>query len=241
MLNLKRAKVSSLESYWLRPNLQILFWNYQFFVHCLLPRICSCCWKLQKCIDANSTTCHPGNLSFSVSCIPGFTAGFVYFNDFYSNGGVCLPCGSNCLQCDAKGSGKCDTGKCAVGFVMLTNTVNCTACIGGCSKCNPDDPTQCLTCLDGQYFDGTKTCQPCVSYCATCSAETTCLSCPKGYGMVATACMPNPDYCISLTGPTSCSACFVGYILSNDQSSCVLDTSCIGEGSCVLSCWFLPE
>lgn len=44
----------------------------------------------------------------------------------------------------------------------------------------------------------------------------------------------NPDNCISMTSATVCSGCFVGYKLSPDLSSCVADTSCNTDSSCVV-------
>jgi hypothetical protein len=154
----------------------------------------------KTCADPHAITCLPGNPAYSLTCTEGFTAAFVTLGNT-TIGGVCVACADNCIQCDASGPGKCDKGKCSVGFVKIVGTQNCTACLGGCPSCSCYNPGQCLSCLDGQYWDSSSSkCQPCDSSCKTCtsSSNTNCTSCQTGYSLVNGSCYINPSNCVGL-------------------------------------------
>jgi hypothetical protein len=176
--------------------------------------------------------CLPGNPSFSLVCLTGYTASFIKTAGT-SIGGVCTACAANCIQCDSSGPGNCDAGKCLVGFVVLVGTTNCTACIGGCPSCSPYNPGSCLACPDGQYQGTNGLCALCASGCATCTSGSGCASCPTGYSLVGGSCYLNPNFCVNLTSATECFSCFVGYKLGADKFSCTIDPSCNATSTCV--------
>jgi hypothetical protein len=116
--------------------------------------------------------------------------------------------------------------------VVLVGTKNCTACLGACPSCSAYNPAQCTVCPDGQYFGTAGQCLLCSSSCATCSAQTTCLTCPLGSTLIGTSCYKNPTNCVGLSTATVCSACFVGYKLNTAKDACVTDDSCNGTSTC---------
>lgn len=74
----------------------------------------------------------------------------------------CLACGANCNpldDCDARGSGKCDS--CKAGYA-LTDTFSCLPCNTGkvgCSECSIAGTSNTITCSNcdaGYYFTGSE-------------------------------------------------------------------------------------
>jgi len=121
---------------------------------------------------------------------------------FYLDGGSCLPCSDNCLDC---------------------NSTHCLACVEGMSH-DVDDLFNC-TCYNGTYF-GNSTCLNCTdSGCAQCDDEDqcslcknefqyidtfTCTDCPGGEysdnnGISCSSCSDSD--CISCDGPDKCDQC----------------------------------
>lgn len=117
--------------------------------------------------------------------------------------------------------------------MVLSDTTNCTQCLGGCPTCSVDDPNICTSCIDGQYLDANELCQLCSTNCSLCDGDATiCTGCAAGYELISGACYPVPDNCVGLTASVTCKACFSGYSLSSDSKSCVIDTTCNGTSTC---------
>ena len=116
------------------------------------PALCTSCFSRYvnvrgsclSCTDPYALTCSPQDLSFSYSCQRGYVAGYYSINSTY--GGQCLPCAAYCRFCFKAGPGKCDPQGCYSGSVQLTGTTNCSKCFKGCSECNSNNPTECLSC-----------------------------------------------------------------------------------------------
>ena len=130
-------------------------------------------------------------------------------SDGYYNSGdyQCEPCPFECKTCS--NSTFCQT--CRDGF-LLNNKGICSECdYLNCKLCDND---QCLTCNDG-YFMRNNECQPCSSYCRSCTSTTNCLECSTGFYLLeAGTCLSCPSHCSSCTSQ-SCLSCIQGYYLSS--------------------------
>ena len=114
----------------------------RFCMSCMTssPTICSACYPgsvligggCAQCSDSNALTCSPYNITFSLTCVRGYTP--VYFTN--TTAGVCSACASYCKRCDTAGPGNCDANSCQTGSVMLSGTTNCTLCFGACLTCS---------------------------------------------------------------------------------------------------------
>ena len=62
------------------------------------------------------------------------------------------------------------------------------ACNSPCILCTGPASTQCLTCIDGYYLNGTE-CKICVSPCSYCSGLNDCLTCVNGYYLNGSTCL----------------------------------------------------
>ena len=186
-----------------------------------------------SCTDTNAVSCLETDAGYSTSCIPGFTSAF--YTDSTGTkqqGGTCRACSLFCLKCDQNGPGNCDSGNCIAGYAQLINTVNCTACFGGCPKCSPTNPSFCEQCPAGQY-GANGVCTACMSTCATCADGTSCATCITGSSLINSTCYVVPSGCTGLSSATGqCSACFSGYTLSGN--TCTVDTTCNGTSTCTV-------
>ena len=185
--------------------------------------------ECRNCSDIYATACLPNNRSFSTDCLPGYTATFC---EGMLAGGVCRPCAANCIQCDAAGPGKCDQGKCAIGYVILVGTTNCTECVGGQPTCSPFNPVTLVSCLNGQYRNGQNSCSPCPTNCSLCVSATNCTGCKPGYALVNGACYLIPANCVGLNADLTCSGCLNNYRLSANKLSCVFVQDCNVTKTC---------
>lgn len=178
------------------------------------------------CSDPHAFTCSSHDVSYSLSCEPGYTAGFLN-----NMGGFCYSCADNCMHCDASGLGKCDSGRCDSGFVVLTGTTVCTQCNGGCAICSKADASVCISCGQGSYPDGSGACLRCPNGCQTCTSATVCTSCVVDYLLDGTSCSISIKNCRSIAS-NICLGCFVGYTF--DGINCVVDLGCTGASNCVV-------
>lgn len=122
--------------------------------------------------------------------------------------------------------------QCALGFVQLQGTMNCTACLNSCPICDVNDINSCIDCGPGRYKDITSMCLGCPSGCESCTSETLCTGCLLGYSLVNSLCISNVGFPCATTGPNShCSKCFKGYILNG--TNCILDISCNSQLNCI--------
>lgn len=180
------------------------------------------------CLDSNALSCSSTNFNYSLSCYAGYTSAYSSF----STGGFCLPCSQNCLKCDLNGPHQCDPFRCALGFVQLTGTTNCTACLNFCSVCDKNNINNCIDCGPRRYKDSTGQCLACPAGCANCTSQTVCTICLIGYTLVQNSCIYNLDYPCAVTGANSnCIQCFEGYRLNG--TVCVPDLSCKNQSTCI--------
>ncbi|EDV26519.1 uncharacterized protein TRIADDRAFT_54612 [Trichoplax adhaerens] len=190
---------------------------------------------------------------------------FGYFGDTITQ--QCQPCHSSCASCFGEGNSSCllcplgrflQHGSCVTtcnnGFPGKNGT--CSSCEGvGCRECLPNDPNQCLTCLDN-YFNhkfncvrecpvGTYTnatagqCLICHDSCNTCSGKhiENCTDCKPGWFMHAGKCV---SYCPSgsYANGNACSKCSHGCKLCISQNTCLECESSLVKfnGSCLKDC-----
>ncbi len=73
-----------------------------------------------------------------------------------------------------------------------TGPSGCTDCDLSCDSCFGAGPTQCFSCKEGYYFDGTQ-CSSCDSSCSRCSGpkNTQCTACASGYLLFDKICIPS--------------------------------------------------
>ena len=180
-----------------------------------------------SCLDPNSVYCRPTNLNYSVLCYPKYSIGTSNTSNTTSSVRCCQPCADNCLKCDVNGPGNCDSSQCILGFVQLTGTLNCTACINSCPICNAVNPNICLDCGPSRYSDGQGSCLACSNRCKTCISAINCSICQLGYSLINATCYSNMGYPCAIMGSISqCNECFQGFILNG--STCVFDPSSNG-------------
>lgn len=140
-------------------------------VTCSDPAVCTACVpgyapQNSTCIQCGGapacTSCNQGNPNTCLQCN----------NGFYLVNSQCVPCASNCDQCDANG---CNVFKQSTGQVAVRiNGQNVPAlCDPGCLKCSNVNPSRCITCLNGYTLQNDNTCLSCQPPCLTCSAGET--------------------------------------------------------------------
>lgn len=180
------------------------------------------------CLDPNAISCLSSNFNYSTQCVPKYSASF----SSTSPGGYCLPCAANCLKCDINGPANCDPSQCMLGFVQLTGTLNCTACLGLCPICDSNNLNLCLSCGPSRYNNGLGTCLSCSNGCHSCNSSSMCSACYSGYTLIGGNCFSNIDYpCATTNSELQCSQCFAYYVLSG--STCIIDLSCNLLNSCL--------
>jgi len=64
------------------------------------------------------------------------------------------------------------------------------------------------------------TCNACGSGAATCTSNTTALTCLAGYGLSGTSCVSCPSGASSCSSSTVATVCYTGFTLSNGACSC---------------------
>jgi hypothetical protein len=62
-------------------------------------------------------------------------------------------------------------------------------CTDPCDTCSSVSPTDCLTCNEDFYIDGTE-CKPCDISCNKCTSLTHCTECNDGYYLDIADCKP---------------------------------------------------
>lgn len=178
------------------------------------------------CTGSNALTCRK-TLSYSLTCIPGYTA----------ESGVCNACAANCIKCDSVGSlasnptkvNVCDRGGCVPGYFQSKSSTSCLKCFNGCQTCS-SDPSICLDCGDFKYLLS-NVCYSCTTNCVTCT-QSGCSSCSIGYLVSSdgTCKAPNINGCVSYNADITCKTCDVGYDLTNGL--CVLSIACNANKTC---------
>lgn len=151
------------------------------------------------CSDAKCSDCGISS-QYCTTCIQGFA----------SNNGVCEKCAAFCSSCSVAGSGSCDDLSCVQGYVKLADSITCTSCLNGCSKCSPDDITVCLSCSSNKYMDSNGNCRACGVNCALC-ASPSCSACMSGYELVDGTCRAFLPFPCFVSSRGACSQCFSGY------------------------------
>jgi proprotein convertase subtilisin/kexin type 5 len=140
---------------------------------CLSGQVtCSSCFdgytlvggSCQACLDPYAISCFSNNLAWSILCLPKYSSAA----SNSSNLGKCSSCAPNCFKCDINGPGNCDPSQCDLGFVQLTDTLNCTACFKSCPVCDYNDLNKCLNCGPHRYSDREGSCLNCSIGCLTC-------------------------------------------------------------------------
>lgn len=161
----------------------------------------------------------PTSSSFSVSyfysssLIASKTSGIV----------VTVYCTSPCKQCSSS----------------KTSCLSCLPAPNTLISYDSDSKTCVQTCPTGKYNDANNFCQKCVSPCATCTTNTSCLSCTTGTWLSGTSCVtvcPDKSYndssglCTACVGPcdkcttvSACITCLTGYL---SGTSCVPANNC---------------
>lgn len=180
-------------------------------LECAVPSCNNC--------DGDNSTCN--------SCAMGFS---LFLN---SSGGFCLPCNSDCLQCDPLDQRICL--RCRPGFADVpetmapgvffgtTNRTICTACSENCRKCSADGTQWCHECSFGYGFQGTdgpcKKCDDHIAGCTNCSWDDSgtlsCHRCREGLGMSPTGeCLACGADCHICDSAGLCNVCEDGFALA---------------------------
>jgi hypothetical protein len=180
------------------------------------PTGCSQCLSASQCTNCYSNyiltnfICEQGpmnclqvnpNTGACVQCLLGF----------FLDGTECAVCPSYCVNCTMT-----ECLNCSLGFgIDYDANGTCYVCSGGCVNCQTSNSSSiCLSCPLGSYISG-NTCQPCESYCASCSGSpTNCSACIIGYYLEAYLCTACPNGCLSCTTSTFCTACSAQFYLS---------------------------
>jgi hypothetical protein len=116
---------------------------------------------------------------------------------------------------------------------VISSTKSCIAAIP--YPCLTQTDTKCTSCYDKYTLNSASVCVVDVS----CSANSTCISCPKQYYLSNKKCLAcssslnNCDYC-DQNKPSSCIKCSSGYYLNNNQClACVTGClACISKQYC---------
>ena len=208
------------------------------------------------CVDMNCESCNDDN-DVCDKCITGF-----FVNDKKKCcDQSCSTCsdGENCESCkdyssqDLLGTGLC---VCDAGYGRDENS-NCSPCSANCNSCSKNY-TQCDTCADHYFFNGTgcfscdfscKACENHPGHCTECwdnadLSDTSCV-CPDGYGFDTTngkckfcdekcnACSSNFTLC------TDCKEEFGLNLETNQCESCIENCKfCHSDSSSCLECVF---
>lgn len=194
-------------------------------VTCSDPAVCTACVpgyapQNSTCIQCGGapacTSCNQANPNTCLQCN----------NGFYLVNSQCVPCASNCDQCDANG---CNVFKQSTGQVAVRiNGQNVPAlCDPGCLKCSNVNPSRCITCLNGYTLQNDNTCLSCQPPCLTCSTgnPSSCLSCYSNAFLVnstCTTCNPSSN-CLTCNNSNvaQCLTCPYGYNLNTGNNMCV--------------------
>lgn len=118
-------------------------------------------------------------------------------------------------------------------------------CDTGCSKCSNENPSQCITCMNGFALQTGNTCAPCQSPCKTCSStnNTMCLSCYNGAYLSNNLCLQcnSTSNCLTCSSSnlTQCLTCPFGSTLNTTSNTCNLNCpnnclSCSNSNTCTL-------
>lgn len=64
-------------------------------------------------------------------------------------------CATNCDYCNTNGAGKCDPGKCKLGYTYSSTDQTCKACGSNCRRCDKLGPGNCDydQCETGKVYD----------------------------------------------------------------------------------------
>ena len=168
-----------------------------------------------------------------------FDTGFDMCEDCDDNCSTCSTFPTTCTSCSSPipflNMGSCE--ECPDGQ-FDTGFDTCANCDISCSTCFGSSSSECSSCNDGYYGDGS-TCSPCDETCLTCSGPTTCTSCsspnPNLQNGVCGEC-PDGQFdtgfdtcedcgsdCLTCSGSSStCTSCYPGNILTR-RNTCVLD------------------
>ncbi len=141
---------------------------------CTSAAVCGLCGNGFVLVSGACQACTPGSCT---TCQAGA---------YLSAGSACLPCDPACLTCTAAGSQHCPT--CAPGYQAFSG-----GCLGRCPSPLVGSHSICTTqCTAGQAADSRAVCQPCHSYCVTCSRpglSAACSSCAPNYYLKGNECL----------------------------------------------------
>lgn len=172
--------------------------------------------------------CSPGCSECSTKICTKCVSAFV----LDSNSALCKPCGPGCTVCDANNPLICS--ECYAG--MYLSSTSCLPCSVTCAKCS-GSADSCSSCLPGQYFNiNNQVCRSCSRNCLTCSSESTCTLCRKGFVVTSAGgcrgCSLSCSSC-SASDITQCTSCAVGLELSGSQCvQCPSNCQVCNKGFC---------
>ncbi|ELP85999.1 protein kinase domain containing protein, partial [Entamoeba invadens IP1] len=208
---------------------------------------------------ANLSTCIPC-ITFDKNCLvcsTDYSPKCIQCNNFYypNTMGICIPCGSGCLQCDTK-NGQCIV--CELNYVFNDKTgITCESCNTfdiNCSNCSSSFERMCIKCTTTDNYPQNGMCKPCDPTCGgSCDPQNgKCLTCQNDFVFK----LPQTTSCESCTTfdskcttePGSCSSnytracnkCITNYYPGANGMCQICDSSCGGvcdttNGTC-LSC-----
>lgn len=108
------------------------------------------------------------------------------------------------------------------GLLVINNEI--VLCPIGCGTCN--NPSNCITCLEGFSLNANQFCVRCNRLCKTCTTSTprTCTNCIDGYFISGSRCERCIESCVTCSGAAAtCSTCKVGSFLSTGSCIACID------------------
>jgi proprotein convertase subtilisin/kexin type 5 len=131
------------------------------------------------------------------------------------------PLNNTCLS-QISCQGACSV--CPAGYVLQLGI--CQPCsTTNCQICSSSNLTQCLTCIQGYYFNSsTNQCSPCLSGCTSCVNDKICMTCNPGS---TTQIVSSTIQCVLCTSPCSTCQYLADYCLSCSSGYMLVGTTCI--------------
>jgi hypothetical protein len=174
------------------------------------------------CNDCSSGEC--------TSCLTGYT--------FDSTTATCFTCALNCIACSASNPNSCTaciTGSYLSGTSCLPCNRTCIACSGTANSCT--------TCPPGQFFDsGQGQCTFCQKNCQTCTSDTVCTLCNRGFALatatnssiICRGCSLKCSSC-NAANITECTSCAAGLqLVSGSCVQCPDKCTSCSDGKCAI-------
>lgn len=115
------------------------------------------------------------------------------------------------------GCSNCSCSSCLPGYVLNPlSSASCLPCGISCIACNPNNISQCQSCMVGTFLNSTNQCEPCASECLSCNISASqCLACKPGfyYNTSLSICQACIKDCFVCSSSDTCATCFKGFAL----------------------------